>query len=157
MPILFLLLAIPAAEIYLFIEIGGHIGVWPTIGLIFGTAIIGGALLRIQGIRTLANARREIEANRTPVKELAHGAALGLAAMMLLTPGFITDAIGALLILPPVRYLAIRAVLKRIAAHRDRAEAAAARARAGDAIDGEYEVVDDEDTPKPRPKLPHEQ
>ena len=101
-------------------------------------------ILRFQGLKTLANARREIEAQRPPVRELAHGAALAFAAMLLLTPGFITDALGALLLVPPLRHLLIKLALLRIMAQRQAAER---RQRGGGfgTIDADYEVVDEAD------------
>ena len=144
MVFLFLLLAIPAAEIFLFIEVGGHIGAWSTVGLIFATAIVGGMILRFQGLKTLASARREIEAQRMPVKELAHGAALALSAMLLLTPGFATDALGVVLLFPPVRHAVVAFVIMRFMARHGSMAGFGARAKNTDnTIDGEFEVIDD--------------
>jgi len=146
MVFLLLLLAIPAAEIFLFIEVGGHIGAWLTVGLIFATAIVGGMILRFQGLKTLANARREIEAQRVPVKELAEGAALALSAMLLLTPGFATDALGIVLLFPPVRHALIAFVVARFMARHGSMAGFGARAKNTDnTIDGEFEVIDDSD------------
>tara|TARA_Y100001970_G_scaffold294127_1_gene447257 strand:- start:107568 stop:107999 length:432 start_codon:yes stop_codon:yes gene_type:complete len=135
---LILFLAIPAAEIFLFIEVGGRIGAWATVGLIFSTAIIGFMILRIQGIRIIQRAREQIANNKKPVAELAHGAALAFAAILLLTPGFISDSIGALLLVPPLRHFLIKFVLIRIAAKYE-------RKRRGNSIDGEYKVISEDD------------
>ena len=94
MPLLLLLLAIPVGEVFIFLEVGSVIGTWPTIGLIVGTAVVGGLILRWQGLQTLARARQQLAANRLPVAEMAEGAALALAAVLLLTPGFFTDTLG---------------------------------------------------------------
>jgi len=98
-----MLLAIPILEIAVFIYVGGEIGVFPTLAMIFVTAVLGTILLRLQGFTLIAKIRGELEANRLPGRELAHGAMLLAAGILLLTPGFVTDAIGFLLFLPPVR------------------------------------------------------
>lgn len=99
----FLLLAIPMAEIAVFVLVGSKIGVAWTLALIVVTAIIGSILLRIQGFSLLAKIQREIEANRLPGAELGHGAMLLVAGILLLTPGFVTDALGFLLFVPAIR------------------------------------------------------
>ena len=144
MPLLLLLLAVPVGEVFIFLEVGGVIGTWPTIGLIIGTAVVGGLILRWQGLQTLARARRQLAANRLPVAEMAEGAALALAAVLLLTPGFFTDALGAALLLPPLRRSLLRRVLARVAPHARGAGAdPASTADGAEVIDGEYRVLDD--------------
>src|SRR3546814_4014327 len=111
---LFLLLAIiglPIAEIAVLIQAGGLIGVGPTIGLILLTAILGTVLLRAQGMRTLDRARASLDRGEPPVGELFDGLCLLAAGGLLLLPGFITDTIGLLLFIPPVRRVLGRAVL----------------------------------------------
>ncbi len=103
--ILALFIGIPLIEIYLFIAVGGWIGVWPTIGLVILTALVGTTLLRQQGLATLARAQAETEANRLPVRELFDGVCLLFGGMLLLTPGFMTDAFGLALLLPQLRGL----------------------------------------------------
>ncbi|NBC34195.1 MAG: FxsA family protein [Alphaproteobacteria bacterium] len=104
MLILFVLLIVmPLAEIAAFIQIGSLIGLWPTLLAVVATAVIGGFLLRQQGLRTLHKARAELAQNRMPMRSLFDGLCLFAAGLVLLTPGFITDAIGFLLLLPPVR------------------------------------------------------
>lgn len=102
--ILFLsLLAVPALEIAVFIVVGSQIGVLPTIGLVFLTAVIGSMLLRHQGLSILGRVRTEMDAGRVPGTELGHGAMILAAGVLLLTPGFVTDTIGFLLFVPTVR------------------------------------------------------
>ncbi len=101
--ILLFLILTPLIEIAVFIQVGGLIGLWPTIATVILTALIGTALLRRQGLATLARAQREMEAKRLPVRELFTGVCLLLAGALLLTPGFVTDAVGFALLLPPVR------------------------------------------------------
>lgn len=103
------LIGIPLLEIAVFIQIGGLIGGWSTIGLVLLTAILGAGLLRQQGLATLNRARKELEAQQLPVQELFDGVCLLFAGAFLLTPGFVTDTIGFLLLLPVAR-----AVLRRV-------------------------------------------
>ena len=157
MPFLLLLLAVPVGEVFIFLEVGGVIGTWPTIGLIVGTAVIGGMILRWQGLQTLARARRQLAANRLPVAEMAEGAALALAAVLLLTPGFFTDALGTVLLFPPLRRSLLRRVLARLAPQARFADAAGSAepepgTGGGRVIDGEYKVLDD--GPEPGPPAP---
>ncbi|MER0238428.1 FxsA family protein [Fulvimarina sp. MAC8] len=99
----FLLLVVPIVEIGVFITVGQLIGLWPTIGCIILTAVIGSMLLRSQGISTLNRIRSEIDAKRVPGKDLVAGVMIAIAGVLLLTPGFVTDALGFLLFVPQVR------------------------------------------------------
>ncbi|MBO6782882.1 MAG: FxsA family protein [Alphaproteobacteria bacterium] len=101
--ILALFIGVPLIEIYLFIVVGGSIGVWATIGLVILTALIGTALLRHQGLATLARAQAEMQEDRLPVRELFTGVCLLFGGALLLTPGFLTDAIGFALLVPQLR------------------------------------------------------
>jgi UPF0716 protein FxsA len=99
----FLFIAVPLIEIMLFIEIGGAIGVTLTIAIVFLTALIGSFLLRQQGLATLRKAQASIEQAELPLDSVIHGLFLVLAGAFLLTPGFLTDAIGFALFVPPIR------------------------------------------------------
>lgn len=99
----FLLLFVPILEITAFILIGGQIGIFPTLGMILVTAIIGSILLRIQGFSTLARIQSETQAGKLPGKSLVHGVMIMIAGVLLLTPGFVTDTIGFLLFVPFIR------------------------------------------------------
>ena len=152
---LLLFLAIPAAEIYLFIVVGGEIGTWPTIGMIFGTAMLGGTILRFQGRQMIARAREQVAKHELPIAEIADGAVLVLAAVFRLTPGFITDALGALLLIPFLRrlifallLLVVRARIQRAAGHAGPSGGNAG----GRIIEGEFEDISDRDNPPPRPQ-----
>lgn len=117
MPILLILfIGVPIAEIALFIEIGELIGLWPTLATIVITALIGTALVRHQGLAVLAEARHEMDQSRAPVKAVLTGICLLLAGALLLTPGFLTDAIGFALLIPPIRLLIAGFLLKRVLA-----------------------------------------
>lgn len=98
-----LLLIVPILEIAVFIVVGGEIGVLATLALVFATAVLGTILLRLQGFQLIARIRSEMEADRIPGRELAHGAMLLAAGILLLTPGFVTDTLGFLLFVPPLR------------------------------------------------------
>ena len=145
MRILMLLIAIPLIEIGLFIEIGGWIGVWPTLGLILLTAIVGMALMRRQGMRALRELRARAEAGQDPGGPLAHGALILVAGVLLVTPGFFTDTLGLLLLIPPVRARVIGWGAARVTV---RAATFAQRRSGGDLaprpaiIEADYEVID---------------
>lgn len=102
--ILFLLfILIPPIEIGLFIAIGGRIGLWPTLGIVFVTAIVGASLVSRQGRAELGRLQAEFAAGQFPAKPLVHGGMILVAGALLITPGFLTDAIGFGLLSPPIR------------------------------------------------------
>ncbi|MEE2996037.1 MAG: FxsA family protein [Pseudomonadota bacterium] len=99
-------IAVPIIEIALFIEIGGWIGLWPTIAVVIVTAFAGTALLRIQGLAVLQRAQKSAERNELPMQEVFDGLCLLMAGVLLLTPGFFTDALGFMFFVPQFRKLA---------------------------------------------------
>lgn len=101
--ILLLILAWPFLEIATFIYVGSRIGILPTIALTLLSSFVGVLLLRIQGIALLQKMRTELAANRVPAADIGHGAFIAFAGLCLLIPGFLTDILGLLLFLPPVR------------------------------------------------------
>ena len=101
--ILLSIILIPIIEIYLFIEIGGKIGAFNTISLIFITAFLGVFYARYEGFNTLRAGMSQIIKNELPIYEIFSGAALAFAALLLIIPGFATDAMGLLIIFPPTR------------------------------------------------------
>ncbi len=105
-------IGVPLLEIAVFIQIGGWLGLWPTLGLVVLTAVIGTWELRAQGLATLARARTTIDSGKLPAREMFDGACLLLAGALLLTPGFVTDTVGMLLFIPAVRAY-LRSVLGR--------------------------------------------
>lgn len=109
-----LLLALPLIEIAVFVVVGSQIGVLSTIGLVILSGVVGTVLLRIQGFGVLTRIQREMEAGRNPGRELAHGAMIMFAGVLLLIPGFVTDIVGLLLFIPPVRDLGWRLIRSRI-------------------------------------------
>ena len=106
--ILLSIILIPIIEIYLFIEIGGKIGAFNTISLIFITAFLGVFYARYEGFNTLRAGMSQIIKNELPIYEIVSGAALAFAALLLILPGFATDAIGVLIIFPPTRKVLFR-------------------------------------------------
>ena len=103
-------IAVPLIEIGLFIQVGGLIGLWPTLAIVLLTAIAGSWLVRMQGALALAELRGSLNELRDPTEPIAHGALILLAGALLLTPGFFTDTMGILLLIPPVRSAVLRAI-----------------------------------------------
>ena len=106
-------LLVPLIEIYFLIEIGSILGAWFTISMVVLTAMIGAALVRYQGFTTLARAQGEMLQKRLPAMEVMEGALILLAGAMLLIPGFFSDAIGFLLLIPPLRQFMVQRFLKK--------------------------------------------
>lgn len=108
------LILVPVIEIGLFILIGGEIGVMPTLAGILVTAILGTAMLRVQGISTLRKAQESLARNEMPLQQVFDGLCLLFAGALLLTPGFFTDAIGFLLLVPPLRQGVAGSVVRHV-------------------------------------------
>lgn len=98
-------IAVPLIEIGVFIQLGGLLGLWPTLTLVILTAFLGTWQLRAQGLATLNRARGHMDRGVLPTRELFDGLCLLVAGALLLTPGFVTDGVGFLLFLGPVRDL----------------------------------------------------
>lgn len=108
------LLALPLLEIAGFVIVGRQVGALATVGLVLASSVAGMLLLRHQGFGVMARVRAEMDAGRDPSRQLAHGAMIVLAAILLIIPGFITDIFAILLLLPMVRDLAWRMLKGRI-------------------------------------------
>jgi UPF0716 protein FxsA len=106
--------ALPLIEIAGFVVVGRQIGALATVGLVLVSAMAGMLLLRHQGFGVMSRARAEMAAGRDPSRQLAHGVMILLAAFLLIVPGFVTDIVGLLLFIPPVRDLAWRLLKDRI-------------------------------------------
>lgn len=151
-----LFIAVPIIEIAVFIQAGEWIGLWPTIGCVVLTAAAGAALLRHQGLATLARVQQSLQAGLMPMAELFDGLCLLAAGALLLTPGFFTDAIGLLLFTPP-----FRAMLARFLGARARLHVAPSPGpgpgpgHGGPVIDGDFREVDPANNGKPA-ELPRE-
>ena len=114
MIILIAFIATPIIEIALFIEAGDRFGLWPTLAMVIATAVAGTWLLRWQGFATWTRATQSLQRNVFPVAEVFTGLCLVLAGALLLTPGFLTDAIGLALFAPPVRRMLARLLRRRL-------------------------------------------
>ena len=107
--------AVPIVEIAIFIQVGGLIGLWPTIAIVLGTALLGAALIRVQGFQTWRRAEEAMKRGEPPLGEMLDGVFLLVAALLMVTPGLFTDCIGILLLIPPVRREIGRRVAARLA------------------------------------------
>lgn len=114
MPWLLIFFLTPIAEMYLLIEVAGYIDAWPTIGLVMLTAVIGVALLKRQGLSTLTRGMGRLERGEVPATEMAEGILLAVAGALLVTPGFITDTVGFVLLFPPSRRALAEQMLSRV-------------------------------------------
>ena len=132
--ILLSIILIPIVEIYLFIEIGGKIGAFNTISLIFITAFVGVLYARYEGFNTLRSAMSQMVKNELPIYEIVSGGALAFAALLLIIPGFATDLVGFLIIFPPTRYLLFKKFKNK---HSDK------KYDKEDLIEGESEDIDE--------------
>jgi UPF0716 protein FxsA len=144
-PVFLLLLGLPFLEIAVFILVGGAIGVLPTLALVLLAAVAGMAVIRSQGVRALGRLQASLETGGDPSGPLAHGALIVVAGVLLIVPGFLTDATGLLLLVPGVRRWLIHQGASRATVR----AASYVRSRGPgpreplDTIDAEYEVVDE--------------
>ena len=111
-PFFILFIALPALEIFLFIKIGGQVGALNTVALIFLTAIIGVYFAKLQGIQTLKSGMINLYQNKMPIYEIISGTSIAIAALLLIIPGFFTDLIGFLLLIPFSRRIIFSFILK---------------------------------------------
>ena len=112
-----LFIGVPALEVFLMIKIGGKIGALSTISLILLTAIVGLYFAKLQGIQTIRSAAANLYQNKTPIYEVATGASIIIAALLLIIPGFFTDTIGFLLLIPFTRLAIINLIVKKRNTH----------------------------------------
>jgi len=137
--VLLLIILVPIIEIYLFIKIGSQIGAFTTIALIFITAIIGVYYAKYEGLNTLKSGVSQLYRNQMPLFELMSGAALALAAFLLIFPGFATDLLGFLIIFPLTRKVIFQLISKKGKSETHIKD---------DLIEGEYEDKDSENDKK---------
>ena len=138
-PILLSIILIPAIEIYLLIKIGSQIGAITTIFLIFMTAVIGIYYAKYEGLNTLKSGFTQLRKNETPAYEVISGAAIAFAALLLIIPGFITDIIGFLLIIPLSRKIMFNQLFKKLKRKENKNKKF---------IDGEFEDIEDDNDRK---------
>ncbi len=139
-------IVIPLIEIGLFIQVGGWLGLFPTLVIVVLTAIAGSLLVRSQGLQALRRLQSSFDRLENPTRPLADGAMILVSGLLLLTPGFFTDAVGFALLVPGVRAAVFRAVRSRIKVREFRMgrpvpPQAPGRPPAGDVIEGEFEPV----------------
>ena len=111
-PFFLIFICLPAIEIYFMIKVGAEVGALNTIGLVFLTAIIGVYFAKLQGIQTLKSGMINLYQNKIPIYEVISGASIALAALLLIVPGFFTDVIGFLLLIPFTRKILFRFIIK---------------------------------------------
>ncbi|MBD1171646.1 FxsA family protein [Pelagibacterales bacterium SAG-MED04] len=137
-PILLTIILVPAIEIYLLIKIGSHLGAMSTILLIFTTAIIGIYYAKYEGLNTLKSGFMQLSKNETPAYEVISGAAIAFAALLLIIPGFATDALGFLLIFPYSRKMIFKKFSKKFKP----------KEKKNNFIDGDFEDIEDDNDRK---------
>jgi len=151
MPLFLAFLIVPLIEIGLFIQVGDWIGLWPTLGIVVLTAVLGSWLVRSQGLMAMGKLRSSFSELQDPTKPLADGAMILFAGALLLTPGFFTDAIGFALLLPPVRAAVYKYARSRVSVQRFDMGGARYDPRQekpkDDVIDVEFREVDPNDPP----------
>ncbi len=136
---LILIIGIPLIEIYLFVKIGSQIGAFNTVLLILTTAVIGIAYVRYEGFNTLKSGIGQLVKNEMPVYEIVSGATLAFAAFLLILPGFATDLVGILLVMPFTRKILLsRFVKTNINKNKKK----------NNYIEGDYEDISDDDDKK---------
>ena len=108
-----LFIGLPTLEIFIMIKIGGKVGALNTIALVFLTAVIGVYFAKLQGIKTLKSGMVNIYQNKLPVYEILSGASIAIAALLLIVPGFFTDFLGVLLLIPFTRRIVFNIALKK--------------------------------------------
>ena len=137
---LIFLIFIPLLEIYLFIKIGAQIGAFNTVSLILITAIVGIYYAKYEGLNTLKSAITQLVSNKIPIYEILSGAALAIASFLLILPGFATDLIGLLLIIPFTRKFFFKRITKRFENKNFEQK--------NNFIDGEFEDIEDDNDKK---------
>ncbi|MGH4012460.1 MAG: FxsA family protein [Pseudonocardiaceae bacterium] len=145
MPVLLILLVIGVVELTVLIAVGNAIGVLATIGLLFLASLVGAALLRREGIRTLVAFNEALRTRRPPHREVIDGMLLAAAGVLIVLPGFVSDILGLLLLLPPTRALVRRRLL------RSPGRGAPAHFAPGAVIEGEV-VEEHPSVPRPGPE-----
>jgi UPF0716 protein FxsA len=103
-----LFIVVPIVEIYVIVQIGSLIGVWPTIALLLADAVLGSLLLRHQGRGAWRRFNAALAERRFPGREVADGLLIAIGGTLLLTPGFVTDIVGAIFLIPPTRAIVRR-------------------------------------------------
>ena len=144
---LLLFVGIPLTELYFLIKVGSQIGAFPTIFLTIFTALVGGLMVRIQGFSTLMRVREMTQRNEMPAIEVMEGAVLLVCGLLLLLPGFITDVVGFVFLVPPIRRWLLTAGLQGSGILRPLHPEPPDSRRGQDVIEGEFRREEDESSP----------
>ena len=121
-PFFLIFICLPALEIYLMIKVGGQVGALNTVALIFFTAIIGIYFAKYQGMQTLKSGMINLYQNKMPIYEIISGASIALAAFLLIVPGFFTDFVGFLLLIPYTRKILFNLALRKKTKNDDKSQ-----------------------------------
>ena len=113
MVVLVLFIAVPIAELFAFVQVSDAVGFWNSLGLIIVIALLGAWLVKREGLKVWRRFAEQIQRGQVPSREIADGVCLLVAGALMLTPGFLTDAVGLLLLAPPTRAIARRWLMKR--------------------------------------------
>jgi len=150
-----LLIAMPIVEIYFLIQVGSSIGAFPTVMLIVVTAVVGAYLFRLQGLTTIKRVQASLARGEIPAIEMIEGAMLLVSGALLLTPGFVTDLIGFVCLIPRVRRKFALSLMDSQFVSQSSFQASASFQQTqheqtldGDVIEGEFKRTDDEKPPK---------
>lgn len=112
--LLILFICVPIIEIGLFIQVGDILGLWPTIGLVLLTAFVGASLVRSQGLQTLMSVQNRLRHGELPAQQILEGVMLAVSGVLLLTPGFMTDALGMAVLLPAPRAMLAKYLMTKV-------------------------------------------
>ena len=156
--LLILFIAVPVIEIGLFIQVGGVLGLWPTIALVLITACVCASLVRSQGLHTLMTVQQRMQNGEIPAQQIVEGVMLAVSGVLLLTPGFMTDAMGMLNLLPAPRAMLAKYLMSKVvvtnmssgfqSSQFERDFHSHSSQQHGQTFDGEFERKQDDDQDK---------
>ena len=136
----FMFVGIPILEISIFISIGGAIGLWPTLTTILATALIGSILIKKQGLKTLYSAQKQFNDGHLPLEDFFDGLCIIISGIFLITPGFLTDIIGILVLFPLFRSL-LKKIISNVLMNKTNSRQFSSYQKTSQTIDGEFEQI----------------
>lgn len=154
MPFLIIFVVIPLIELGIFAAVSDHIGLGTALLFALLTAILGGSLVRMQGLQTIVSMRGSMDQGRMPLNELFDGFCIVAAGALLITPGFLTDAIGFSLLIPPFRGFLRKVIKQHTSWAMDARGFSTRHSYDSDIIEGEFENLDEEDRHSGDKRLP---
>ncbi|MCG6235548.1 FxsA family protein [Vibrio furnissii] len=159
--LLILFIAVPVIEIGLFIQVGGVLGLWPTIALVLITAFVGASLVRSQGLNTLMTVQQRMQRGEMPAQQIVEGVLLAMAGVLLVVPGFMTDVLGMVILLPAPRAKLAHSLMSKMvvtpmasgfqSSHFERDGDTHSSSHHGQTFDGEFERKQDDQDKLNRP------